>query len=328
MSNEAPKISVIVPAYNVDLYIESAIDSLLNQSEEFYEIIIINDGSTDRTKNILEKYEKNKLIKIYHTENRGLGMARNMGINLASGNFLYFFDSDDVLEPTFSASIKMELMNDQSLDLVFFAGRSFYDDGFNSNMHEELDRKISGKFNSGIDAADALYKAGCFLPHAFLYVSRKIIWDEKLRFLPILHEDAEIILKLCVASGQTKIIDIEFLNRRLREGSIMTNRTTKRHMDGHLQAFKSVGDICFSLRKSKYKYFVECWLIDLMWRYIKNCETTRIAPNIRDLFHVFFRIRRLPIVIFRDIARPNNIASILRIIKWNLKKTAAGRLKT
>jgi glycosyltransferase involved in cell wall biosynthesis len=308
MSNEAPKISVIVPAYNVDMYIESAIDSLLNQSDKFYEIIIINDGSTDCTKKRLQKYEENPLIKICHTDNHGLGMARNLGINLASGDFLYFFDSDDILEPTFSASIKMELQNDRSLDLVFFGGRSFYDDGFNSNMHEELDRKINGKFNSGLDAADALYKAGCFLPHAFLYISRKKLWNEKLRFLPILHEDAEIILKLCVASGQTKIINIDFLNRRLRKGSIMTNKTTKKHMDGHLQAFKSVGDICFSLRNSKYKYFIECWLIDLMWRYIKNCETTRIAPNIQDIFYVFLRIRRLPIVIFRDIAKPSNIA--------------------
>ena len=328
MSNEYPKISVIVPAYNVELYIEAAIDSLLNQSEAFYEIIVINDGSTDGTKEKLQKYEKILMVKIYHTENYGLGMARNIGIKLASGDFIYFFDSDDILKPSFSASIKLELQNDLSLDLIFFSGKSFYDEGFNSNIYEELDRKINGKFDIGLDAADALYKAGGFLPHAFLYISRKNLWNEKLCFLPILHEDAEIILKLCVVSGQTKVIDIRFLHRRLRKNSIMTNRTTKKHMDGHLQAFKSVGDICLILRNSKYKYFVECWLIDLMWRYIKNCETTRIAPNIREIFYVFFRIRRLPIIIFRDLAKPKNIISILRIMKWNIKKQPENVLKS
>jgi glycosyltransferase involved in cell wall biosynthesis len=320
MINEFPKISVIVPAYNVESYIESAIDSLLNQSVAFYEIIVINDGSTDSTKDVLKKYEKNLMVKIYHTENHGLGMARNRGIKLASGNFLYFFDSDDILDSSFSASILRELQSDQSLDLIFFSGKSFYDEGFNSKMYEKLDREINGKFDSGLDAANALYKVGGFLPHAFLYISRKSLWNEKLCFLPILHEDAEIILKLCVAAAQTKIIDVQFLNRRLRHGSIMTNRTTKKHMDGHLQAFKSVGDAYILLRNSKYKYFVGCWLIDLMWRYIKNCETTRIAPNTRELFNVFIRIRRLPIVIFRDVAKLKNIISILRIIKWNLKK--------
>jgi glycosyltransferase involved in cell wall biosynthesis len=320
MSNKFPKISVIVPAYNVELYIESAIDSLLNQSEAFYEIIVINDGSTDGTKDRLQKYKENSLIKIYHTENHGLGMARNRGIRLASGDFLYFFDSDDILGSSFSASIVQELQNDESLDLILFSGKSFYDEGFNSKIQEKLDRRINGKFDSGLDAANALYKVGCFLPHAFLYISRKSLWDEKLCFLPILHEDAEIILKLCIASAQTKIIDVQFLSRRLRHGSIMTNRTTKKHMDGHLQAFKSVGDTYILLRKSKYKYFIGCWLIDLMWRYIKNCETTRIAPNTRELFYVFLRIRRLPIIIFRDISKPKNIVSILRIIKWSFKK--------
>ena len=93
MSNEYPKISVIVPAYNVELYIEAAIDSLLNQSEAFYEIIVINDGSTDGTKEKLQKYEKILMVKIYHTENYGLGMARNIGIKLASGDFIYFFET-------------------------------------------------------------------------------------------------------------------------------------------------------------------------------------------------------------------------------------------
>lgn len=95
------KVSVVVPVFNCENYIEDCLNSILNQTLEQIEIIVINDGSTDNTSAILEKYEKNyhDKIKLLNKENEGQGKARNIGINLASGEFITFVDADDKIEP-------------------------------------------------------------------------------------------------------------------------------------------------------------------------------------------------------------------------------------
>lgn len=89
-------LSIIVPAYNVEQYIERCIESLVNQMTNYkFEIIVVNDGSTDNTVNVLTKYKKYHNIKIFSKENGGLSSARNYGIKKARGDYLGFVDSDD-----------------------------------------------------------------------------------------------------------------------------------------------------------------------------------------------------------------------------------------
>lgn len=97
-----PKVSVIVPFYNVEKYIEKCLDSLVNQTLEEIEIILVNDGSQDNSEEKAKEFEKrypNK-IKYYKKANGGLGDARNFGIKYASGEYIAFLDSDDFVEPT------------------------------------------------------------------------------------------------------------------------------------------------------------------------------------------------------------------------------------
>ena len=92
------KVSVIVPCYNVEKYVAECLESILGQSLREIEIIVLNDGSTDGTWNILCEYQKkDDRIKLYEHENRGLGETRNRGINLAVGEYLAFIDSDDFI---------------------------------------------------------------------------------------------------------------------------------------------------------------------------------------------------------------------------------------
>jgi glycosyltransferase involved in cell wall biosynthesis len=91
-----PKVSIIVPVYNVEKYLEKCLDSLINQTLKDIEIICINDGSLDNSINILEKYAiKDNRLKIISQKNAGLSAARNTGINAASGDYIGFCDSDD-----------------------------------------------------------------------------------------------------------------------------------------------------------------------------------------------------------------------------------------
>lgn len=93
------KVSVIVPIYNVEKYLERCLESLVNQSLQEIEIILIDDGSTDKSPLICDKYAKqDRRIKVVHKQNQGLGMARNTGLELASGEYVAFIDSDDFIE--------------------------------------------------------------------------------------------------------------------------------------------------------------------------------------------------------------------------------------
>ena len=95
-----PKVSVIVPVYNVEKYLKKCAESLVNQTLPDIEIIFVNDGSTDSSKNIIEHYLKNysNKVKLVNKENGGLSSARNYGIPYATGEYIAFLDSDDYVE--------------------------------------------------------------------------------------------------------------------------------------------------------------------------------------------------------------------------------------
>ena len=109
-----PKISIIIPAYNAEKYINECIDSILKNSKESLnqtEIIVINDGSTDRTLKKLEKYKENNIIHVYTTKNQGVSAARNYGIKLAKGDWITFIDADDKVTEGFVDQNINELNN-------------------------------------------------------------------------------------------------------------------------------------------------------------------------------------------------------------------------
>ena len=94
-------ISVIVPVYNVESYLEKCIESIQNQSYKSLEIILVNDGSTDSSGDICDKYAAHdKRIKVIHKKNGGLSSARNAGLEVANGDYIAFVDSDDYIEIT------------------------------------------------------------------------------------------------------------------------------------------------------------------------------------------------------------------------------------
>lgn len=99
-------ISVIVPVYNVEPYLEKCLDSIIGQTYKDLEILVIDDGSTDRSGEICDNYaQKDKRIKVFHTENQGLSTARNLGLDHAKGEYIGFVDSDDWIEPDMYACL-------------------------------------------------------------------------------------------------------------------------------------------------------------------------------------------------------------------------------
>lgn len=100
MNTPTPLVSVILPAYNVEPYLVETLQSLAKQSLKDLEVIIVEDGSTDGTRQIVEKAEQNSEVRvIYHNGNRGVATARNTGISVAKGQYIAFIDGDDLAHP-------------------------------------------------------------------------------------------------------------------------------------------------------------------------------------------------------------------------------------
>lgn len=112
------KISIIVPVYNTEGYLCKCIDSILNQTYKFFELILVDDGSTDNSLNICKEYEeKDKRIKVFHKENGGQGSARNLGIDKAEGEYIGFVDSDDFIHPRYYEILK-KLLDEKNADIA------------------------------------------------------------------------------------------------------------------------------------------------------------------------------------------------------------------
>lgn len=114
------KISIIVPVYNTELYLENCINSILNQTYENLEIILVNDGSKDKSGLICDKYAKidNRIIVI-HKENGGVSSARNVGINLSTGDYIVFIDSDDWVECNMIKTL-VKIIEKNDYDVIMF----------------------------------------------------------------------------------------------------------------------------------------------------------------------------------------------------------------
>lgn len=155
-----PKISVIIPVYNVAEYLPNCLDSILNQSVKEVEIICVNDGSSDNSLEILKDYEqKDKRVIIIDKENEGSGVARNAGLAIAKGKYVYFVDGDDWLEVDALNSM-FEKAEDLNTDILIFGGLSYYENKSQKGGYsaDKLPQKYLNKVFSAKDIKKEIFK--------------------------------------------------------------------------------------------------------------------------------------------------------------------------
>lgn len=117
----SPRLSIIIPAYNAEAYLQRCLDSIFSQEYRDFEVIVIDDGSTDGTPTLLERYP---LVKIIRQENQGMSTARNRGIDEAKGEYILFVDSDDLLTENALATLAPELTGE---DIIGFNAKKFHE---------------------------------------------------------------------------------------------------------------------------------------------------------------------------------------------------------
>lgn len=234
-----PKVSVIVPVYNVEKYLSKCLDSIVNQTLKDIEIIVVNDGSPDNSQKIIDNYcKKYKNIKSFIKKNGGLSDTRNFGIKKSHGDYLIFIDSDDYVKETMLEKMWNVAIN-KNVDIVVCNCIQVYENGFEQEIKSNLemsDDNIKNYLISPPMACTRLYK--------------KELFDDKKFKKNIFYEDLELTPKLVKYTKNIEFIDEGLYYYLQRNGSIMKQ---KKFNDRLLDIF----DVLYSLKKELYNEYSE-----------------------------------------------------------------------
>lgn len=244
-------ISIVVPVYNVEKWLPKCLDSILGQTYGDFEVILVNDGSKDRSLEICNQYaEIDSRIVVINKENEGVSAARNTGINKAHGKYICFVDSDDCVEPNYlNALINTKQKYDSQLVI---SGMNLY---FNSEKTEyKVDEVVydKSKFLQLFSSQDVLFLLRG--PCCKLF-EREIIQSNNLEFDKLIHfgEDTIFVLKYCLYCDIVAISDDASYQYYRREGGLVCSKPLRKNSIYELNAFNLIFKI-WSRRLCKNVY--------------------------------------------------------------------------
>lgn len=267
------KVSVIIPVFNTEKYIEECLESVLNQSLKDIEIICVNDGSVDRSLEILRAYEKQyDQIKVIDQLNAGQSAARNRALQIAEGDYVYFMDSDDLITSHMLEEL-WTICEEKNLDLLYFSGTSFYE-------NEELSEKHSGFSNSyyrkGIytDVIDGPRMMAVlrnnrdyFVSPCLQIINRKFLVESGIKFIEgIIHEDNCFSFQILLKASRVFCVNDIYFYRRVRTASVMTQDENIRNLRGYfcclVEQMNFVGQFDFDDVEINKKIDLTLWLLN------------------------------------------------------------------
>lgn len=284
-----PKISVIVPVYNVEQYLPRCIDSILDQTFTDFELLLIDDGSTDKSGKICDKYaEKDSRIRVFHKENGGVSSARNLGIDKARGELISFIDSDDWVEACYIDTIVSDMGN---ADIMFFAFTLHYNDGCSNSI---LYGNYTTEGKDGIERCILKLKSNSTKINLFGFTWNKVFrgnliqkhcikFDEKLN----VSEDEIFTFEFCLNASIIKISSKTLYNYRWRDNGLTHERIPFQtwvylasYADGLI---KKIGNIELKQLYIRWRYFI----------LLRACHSSRsIIEFIESTFNAYAYARR------------------------------------
>lgn len=224
--------SIVIPVYNVESYLKECIESILSQTYKNYEIILVDDGSTDNSPKICDDYEeKYQNILVIHNKNRGASSARNTGTKKAVGKYIIYMDSDDfILDKEFLRKLAKKIENET--DIIFYKYQKYF------NKIKKLEEckfsySLAIKENSYANKIAALVKENAFFGMAWIRATRKeIILKNKIEFEEgLVGEDMDWNYHVILNSSSIDFIDEPMIAYRQREGSVTSNYKLKNLLD-------------------------------------------------------------------------------------------------
>ena len=288
-----PKVSVIVPVYNTEKYLPACLDSVLDQSLRDLEIICVDDCSPDRCGEIIDEYAaRDARVKTIHLqENRRQGYGRNLGMNRATGKYLYFLDSDDTIVPTALEEL-VQSADRENLDAVFFDGKTTFE---NEELKSIFAPPISlrkGVYREeaclGKNLLDEFIRQNewtCYPQRTFW--RREFLLEEGIRYPEACeHEDEFFTFAGLLAAKRARYVRKQLFTLRARENSVMTSEPAPKNFHGYLMnyyymtEFVTERNLCVSGAQINIARMFE--------------RATTLYLKLKDAFELGESFRRLP----------------------------------
>ena len=293
------KLSIIIPAYNTEEYIGQCIESVLNIKEIENEIIIINDGSTDKTFEIVKKYEsKNSNIKLINQDNQGASVARNRGIKESTGDYIYFLDSDDWIETgSFEKIVKgieNDYNNNEEIDVLVGKEKGFSEFTKIETLDERIPKELVGKIISGKEFMEKSIKGKFWNVRLPIYLYKSSLLIENNIIFPIgrkSNEDEVFSINIFYHTKRLKIVDEIFGNYRARNGSIMSVLNV-RHVEDIFENAKEL----IETYKNEQDLNTKNMIFYMIKRYYKSSMKKAIQCNKKDIFNNIYEQFKLDCV--------------------------------
>lgn len=276
MKNNLPKASVIIPVYNAENTLHYCINSILKQTYKNFEIILINDGSRDKSLNIMKEYKKRypDKIQIYNQPNQGVAETRNRGIKYSRGQYLFFVDNDDYIDNNYIETF-IESIEKTSADVVIGGYRRVKPDG-----KIEYERKTNNSER---------FKFTTLTPWARVY-RKKAITENEIKFLDInigddLYFNMLINLKL-------KVVPINYIGYNWVDNKLSVSNTRHKGFDksiNFLQLLENIQESTKTLKKTQLeKNMIEYFFIKTILYYIlhsgRGVEYEKLKDESQELF--------------------------------------------
>ena len=274
-----PKVSVIIPVYNTQLWLRECLDSLKNQTLKEIEIICVDDGSTDESGQILDEYAaEDKRFKIIHQENKGIGASRNVGCQKATGEYITFVDSDDYLQPD-AYEVAYYSAKKDNVDILQFQRRNFQD-GKDDHTIKNNDYH-DGKF---IDS-ETYFLSGARLIWLKLFKS-ELINKGNVRFKEdLLPADDDCFSYMTTARAKSiKVIPTKLYNHRFRPTSV--GALTIPGDQYIINNYKLIKYVCDDCRKIGFLKDKKHLLLShfIKWSFMRKNAALKLAKEILDSF--------------------------------------------
>ncbi|WP_416326820.1 glycosyltransferase family 2 protein [[Eubacterium] hominis] len=247
-------ISIIVPVYKVENELERCIKSLIKQTYEKIEIILVDDGSPDNCPRICDSYaKKDNRIKVIHKKNGGLSDARNYGLNEASGDYILYVDSDDYLELDACEQLAKGITSD--VDFIVGAMKKVVGDKESYLRRSDI---LPNRVYSAKEFAIASIKNNeWFAGASFNLYNRKFLLDNELFFkVGYMFEDHQMLPRLYLAANNIIYIDYPFYNYIIREESITTSPNSPEKIKMILDIYNEWMDLIGKINDYEYQRYL------------------------------------------------------------------------
>ncbi|QMV69779.1 glycosyltransferase [Sphingobacterium paramultivorum] len=247
---EQPKLSIIIPVYNAEKYLNACIGSILSQSFRDFEIILVNDGSTDGSGAICDSFTiKDKRIKVFHKENGGVSSARNLGLDHALGEWIYFIDADDDINLSC-----LDFLSTRSLtgiDVVQF--------GFKTVEENKPDKEQLPLETKEFKDLDEFYNSGSLKNYTLWIhlIRRSIISDHNIRFNTSIKYAEDLEFVICALSVSRRVMTISIIGYHyyIRGNSAMARAFSYNNAKNHLIVAANILDFYEDLNLVKGIFF-------------------------------------------------------------------------